>query len=112
MPHARCVSTTPNRFNDDAGDRRQRPPRTEPLSGRAVSVSWIGEAAGAQRSGRDRSSGATCARWRATDAPRVRRAARSPDAIRVAGDEAAPTIARLTTDQVVGIVSVVLKPER
>jgi hypothetical protein len=83
----------------------------EPLSGRAVSVSWIGEAAGAHSPGsiirRNVRTLASDGRFLACGVPRNR-----PIEIRVAGDEAAPTMARLTTDQVVGIVSVVLKPER
>jgi hypothetical protein len=82
----------------------------EPLSGRAVSVSWIGEAAGAHSPGsiitRNVRTLASDGRFLACGVPRNR-----PIEIRVAGDDAAPTIARLTTDQVVGIVSVVLKPE-
>lgn len=83
----------------------------EPLSGRAVRVSWIGEAAGAHSPGsivtRNVRTLASDGRFLACGVPRNR-----PIEIRVAGDEGAPTVARLAADQVVGIVSVVLKPER
>ena len=83
----------------------------EPLSGRAVSVSWIGDAAGAHSPGsivtRNVRTLASDGRFLACGVPRNR-----PIEIRVAGDDAAPTVARLGADQVVGIVSVVLKPER
>jgi hypothetical protein len=83
----------------------------EPLSGRAVSVSWIGDAAGAHSPGsiitRSVRTLASDGRFLACGVPRNR-----PIEIRVAGEDAAPTVARLAADQVVGIVSVVLKPER
>jgi len=82
----------------------------EPVSGRLVTVSWIGDAAGAHSPGsivsRTMRSLASDGRFLACGVPRNR-----PIEIRVAGDQAAPTETRLTSDQVVGIVSVALKPE-
>jgi hypothetical protein len=83
----------------------------QPQSGRAVTVSWIGDAAGAHSPGsivtRNVRTLASDGRFLACGVPRNR-----PIEIRVAGDDAAPHIARLGADQVVGLVSVVLKPER
>jgi hypothetical protein len=82
----------------------------EPVSGRLVTVSWIGDAAGAHSPGsiisRTIRSLASDGRFLACGVPRNRSIE-----IRVAGDEAAPTETRLSSDQVVGIVSVALKRE-
>jgi hypothetical protein len=82
----------------------------EPVAGRIVTVSWIGEAAGAHSPGsivtRTVRSLASDGRFLACGVPRNR-----PIEIRVAGDDAAPTATRLAGDQVVGIVSVALKRE-
>jgi hypothetical protein len=81
----------------------------EPVSGRLVIVSWIGDAAGAHSPGsiitRTVRTLASDGRFIACGVPRNR-----PIEIRVAG-EAATTPTRLTSDQVVGIVSVALKGE-
>ena len=81
----------------------------EPVSGRSVTVSWIGDPAGAHSPGsivtRTVRTLASDGRFLACGVPRNR-----PIEIRVAGDDAAPTATRLAADQVVGIVSVGLKP--
>lgn len=82
----------------------------EPVTGRAVTVSWIGDAAGAHSPGsiitRTVRTLASDGRFLACGVPRNR-----PIEIRVAGDGAPPTATRLAADQVVGIVSLALKPE-
>jgi len=81
----------------------------EPVAGRVVTVSWIGDAAGAHSPGsivtRTVRTLASDGRFLACGVPRNR-----PIEIRVAGDDAAPTATRLAVDQVVDIVSVALKP--
>jgi hypothetical protein len=81
----------------------------EPVSGRLVIVSWIGDAAGAHSPGsivtRTVRTLASDGRFIACGVPRNR-----PIEIRVAG-ETATTRTRLAADQVVGIVSVALKAE-
>jgi hypothetical protein len=81
----------------------------EPVSGRLVIVSWIGDAAGAHSPGsivtRTVRTLASDGRFIACGVPRNR-----PIEIRVAG-ETATTPTRLAGDQVVGIVSVALKGE-
>jgi len=82
----------------------------EPVAGRAVTVSWIGDAAGAHSPGsiitRTVRTLASDGRFLACGVPRNR-----PIEIRVAGDRAPPTATRLAADQVVGIVTLALKPE-
>lgn len=82
---------------------------TEAVTGRVVTVSWIGDPAGAHSPGpiitRTVRTLASDGRFLACGVPRNR-----PIEIHVAGDDAAPTAARLAVDQVVGIVSVELKP--
>lgn len=82
---------------------------TTPVAGRSVIVSWIGDPAGAHSPGsiitRTVRTLASDGRFLACGVPRNR-----PIEIHVAGDDAAPIATRLAADQVVGIVSVGLKP--
>ncbi|HEX8942308.1 MAG TPA: carboxypeptidase-like regulatory domain-containing protein [Gemmatimonadaceae bacterium] len=82
----------------------------EPVSGRAVTVSWVGDAVGAHSPGsivtRTVRTLASDGRFIACGVPRNRRIE-----IRVAGDDAAPLATQLAVDQVVGIVAVALKRE-
>jgi len=83
----------------------------EPVAGRVVTVSWIGDAVGAHSPGsivtRTVRTLASDGRFLACGVPRNR-----PIEIRVAGDDAASVATRLATDQVVGIVSLALKRDR